>query len=437
MDVDARLQLFDLKTTYQFQTTPGVDRYNMPLYSVQNQPGNQPIAMFPVYQGFVGPCYINGIQVPLQTQKNQFFNIWPNVTQNLGVVGVGNGTPGPYTLQIPILPGNQPQNPPLNGILRGHIDITGIISTGNNIDPPITDGIGALTAIPAMPVTSVESAFFLTTIDQTGANLIVQDSGFFLQGAVNYGLLMQPGKAPNGNLALPGGYQSVFGITNITQATQAVITASTTYVVGQQILIQGVVGMTELNGNIYTVTNVTPTTITIDVDSTGFGIYIPVSGTTSSFVNLINYFTGQVTVIFPVAIPAGQNISAQCLFFQTGLPRSILYYNNTLTLRSPPDTQYLVELDAYLSPAAFLVTDKAIPFGYMAEYLARGAARKILSDTGDVEQFQFYEPLFREQELLVWKRSQRQWTANRTDTIYSQGFGQGFGFNNYGAGGST
>jgi len=103
-------------------------------------------------------------------------------------------------------------------------------------------------------------------------------------------------------------------------------------------------------------------------------------------------------------------------------------------LRSPPDQQYLVELDAYLSPAAFLNTNKAIPFGYMAEYIARGAARKMLSDTGDIEQFQFYEPLFREQELLVWKRSQRQWTNNRTETIYSQGCGMGqSGYNNWGS----
>jgi len=72
----------------------------------------------------------------------------------------------------------------------------------------------------------------------------------------------------------------------------------------------------------------------------------------------------------------------------------------------------------------------------MSEYIARGAARKILSDTGDFEQFNFYEPLFREQELLVWKRSQRQWTASRTPTIYSQGINQGqSGFNNLG--GST
>ena len=360
-DVDARLQLFDLKTTYQFQTTPGVDRYNMPLYDVQLQPGNQPIGMFPVYQGFLGPAYINGIQVPLQTQRNSFFNIWPNVTQNLGVVGQGDGTAGPYTLQIPILPGNQPQNPPLDGILRGHIDITGIIATGNNIDPPLTNNATASVDIASVPVTSVDSAFFLTSLDATGANVVVQDSGWFLTGFVNQGLLMQKGNAPYGNLALPG----VYGNT----------------------------------------------------------------------LNTINYLTGVVNVTFPVNIPAGQNISAQCLFFQTGLPRAILYYNNVLTLRSPPDNQYLVEIDAYLTPAAFLMSDQAVPFGYMSEYIARGAARKILSDTGDIEQFQFYEPLFKEQELLVWKRSQRQWTASRTETIYSQGFGQNAGMgNNFGGG---
>jgi hypothetical protein len=60
----------------------------------------------------------------------------------------------------------------------------------------------------------------------------------------------------------------------------------------------------------------------------------------------------------------------------------------------------------------------------MTEYISRGAARKILSDTGDMEQFMFYEPLFREQENLVWKRSQRQFTTDRTNTIFSQTQGQ-------------
>lgn len=361
MDVDARLQLFDLKTKYQFQTTPGVDQYNMPLYDVQTEPGNQTIGMYPVYQGFVGPAYINGIQVPLQTEKATFYNIWVNVLQNLQVTLTGDGTAGPYTISMPILPnGATPQNPPFNAILRGHIDTTGIIATGVNQDPPIVSS--SVNYITRVPTTSVDSAVWITSIDANGSNVVVADSGEFLTGAVNYGLLMTPGNAPFGNSQLPGGY--------------------------------------------------------------------------STTLNTINYLTGVAIVTFPVAIPAGNNISAQCRFFQTGLPRAILFYNNTLTLRSPPDRQYLVELDAYLSPAAFLNTADAIPFGYMAEYIARGAARKLLSDTGDVEQFQFYEPLFREQEILVWKRSQRQWTASRTQTIFSQGMGQGLSSLNNGFGGS-
>lgn len=344
MDVDARIQLFDLKTTYEFQTVPGVDRYNMPLYDVQTEPGSQSIAMFPVYQGFLGPAYINGIEVPFSTQRSDFFKIWPNVVQLAQVVAVGDGT-DTYTIQIPFLPSTAPTNPPFNGILRGHVDMSGIIATGSNIDPPI--GTALNTSIAS---TSIHPAFWLTSLDSTGASVVVHDSGQFLTSDVNYGLLMEPGTAPFG-------YNSL-------------------------------------------------------------GSY-----TTTS--NTINYLTGECTVTFPVAIPSGVNINAQCYFFASGLPRSILYYDNTLTLRMPPSQQYLVQLDAYLTPAAFLSTSQAAPFGYMSEYIARGAARKILSDTGDIEQFQFYEPLFKEQEMLVWKRSQRQFTSTRTQTLYSSSSGMG------------
>ncbi len=363
MDVDARIQLFDLKTKYQFVTSPGVDRYNMPLYNIQPYVGQVsdyagPVGIYPVYQGFLSPCYINGIQVPMQTQKNQFENIWPNVVQNAPVIGVGTGLPGPYTLQCPIVPFNSvPLNTPLNALLRGHVDITGIIATGVNVDPPVSTTIN-----PLIPSTSIDAAVFFSSTDATGANIVVTDSGQFLDTNVNYGLLMSPGTAPFGYTPLAGGY--------------------------------------------------------------------------STTLNTINYLTGIAVVDFPSIIPAGININAQSYYFQTGLPRAILYYNNTITLRSPPDQQYVVELEAYLSPSAFLNTANAIPFGYMAEYIARGAARKIMADTGDQEQLMFYEPFFREQEMLVWKRSQRQWTASRTETIYSQGINQGqSGFNNIG--GST
>ncbi len=383
MDVDARMQLFDLKTKYQFQTVPGVDQYNMPLYSIQSEnvqsappqyingaAQSQDIGMYPVYQGFVAPAYINGVQVSFQTQKNAFFNSWPNIVQYNQVVGVGDGSAGPYTLSFPII-GNPPNppNPPLQGLLRGHIDISGIISTGVNEDPPLISATEILNLDPFiqdMAVTSVLPSIYFTSIAADGSSVVISDSGQFLESNVNYGLLMQPGAAPFGNLPLSGG-----------------------------------------GGPFYSTTQ-----------------------------NTINYFTGVATgVYFPAAIPVGQIIIGQCYYFQTGLPRGILYYNNTLTLRSPPDRQYLVEIDAYLSPCSFFSTSAALPFGYMAEYIARGAARKILSDTGDVEQFMFYEPLFKEQELLVWKRSQRQWTSTRTHTLYSQGAGNGWYGNNNNSGG--
>ncbi len=427
MDVDARIQLFDLKTKYAFNTVPGVDQYNMPLYDIQTEPGSQQIGMYPVYQGFLSPMYINGIQVPLQTQKNLFFNAYPNVMQQAPIVAIGDGG-ATYNFTLPIAPGNSnPVNTPVNYILRGHVDMAGIISTGNNVDPP-----QGTTLDLNIPSTSIEGAVFIYAQDNQGNPVVVQDSGQFLSSNVNLGLLMETGTAPFGYAAMPNGYINSFNITGITQATQAVITAATNFTVGQKVTIDNVAGMIELNGNTYDVVNVTATTVTIDVDSTGFTAYVS-GGTILSVNNVVNYFTGEINVTFPANIPPGININAGYYFFQSGLPRVALYYNNTMTLRSPPASQYHVEVDAYLSPAAFLNTGAAIPFGYMAEYIARGAARKILADTGDIEQFQFYEPLFKEQEILVWKRSQRQWTLTRSETIYSQGYNQGqSGFNNMG-----
>jgi hypothetical protein len=362
MDVSARLQLFDLKTKYQFQTVPGFDQYNMPLYDLQFEPGGQEIGMYPVYQNFVDSAYIGGVRCQLETQKQNFYGNWDNFVQSFTQVATGDGTNANYTFTIPFLSGvpQVPLNPPIQGILRGHVDMAGIIATGNNVDPPLAEPFPLTVLNTNIPSTSIYPAVYITATDEDGSNLVVQDSGQFISGNLNYGLLMVPGTAPFG--------------------------------------------------------------------------YSPCSGGYSTTLNTINYLTGEVNVTFPGIVPAGAQINFQCYFFNTGLPRSVLFYNNTITLRSPPDRQYLVELDAFLTPAAFLNTSQAIPFGYMAEYIARGAARKILSDTGDWEQFDRYEPLFMEQENLVHIRSQRQWTATRVQTIYSGGYGQGNGNNNGGNG---
>lgn len=346
MDVDARMQLFDLKTKFQFETIPGIADYNMPLYDIQTEPGSQVIASFPVYQGFTQTCFVNGIQMPFYTERQAFYNLWPSYLQALSQVATGDGVTTTFQFTLPFFPA-----------IPGHIDMTGIISYGDiPIEDPIFTDSFTLTSANTIkiPTSSFYPGVYITYTNDNGSNTLITDSGAFLSSGTAqelYGLLIQSGSAPFGNLPL--------------------------------------------GGNIYT---------------------------TSS--NTVNYNTGVVNITFPLAPPDGVPIQAQCYFYQQGLPRALLFYNNCITIRPPPNTQYLVELDAYLTPAAFLNSSSAIPFAYMAEYLARGAARKILSDTGDIEQFQFYEMLFIEQERLVWKRSQRQFTATRTGTIFSDLQGQ-------------
>lgn len=64
-----------------------------------------------------------------------------------------------------------------------------------------------------------------------------------------------------------------YPITNIVKGTTTVVTSSTTYLVGQMVMIDQVSGMTELNGNTYVIIAVDATTITLDVDSTLFHDY--------------------------------------------------------------------------------------------------------------------------------------------------------------------
>ena len=118
MDMSARIQLFDLKTEYKFQTVPGIDKYNMPVYQIQTEEGSQGISYYPVYQGFSFPCYVNGIQVNFYNQRDAFFNIWPTFVQWDNEVAIGDGG-DTYTITTPWFPA-----------LPGHLDMTGVIKSG-------------------------------------------------------------------------------------------------------------------------------------------------------------------------------------------------------------------------------------------------------------------------------------------------------------------
>lgn len=335
IDLPARITSFDLKRLYTFYTQPYVDMYNMPLYSLQTPTlsNSQAISYYPVYQGFSDPIYINGVESPYFNSPLQFYRVWSNQALNQPNIAYGDGGTT-YTIRI----GQQP-------LLRGHVDITGVIQAANAINAVTPqDPILGTTFNTNVPVSSVTPRVTISTQKANGENMIVSDSGQFLSTDVNRGLLMSVGANPYGNASL------------------------------------GTYGLTQ---------------------------------------NVVDYNNATIYVTFPQAVPQGVPINVTCYYYQPGMPRGLMFFNNCITLRTPPNIQYKVEMTAYLTPAAYLTTTDAIEFAYMSEYIARGATRKIMSDTGDIEQFNFYEPLFKEQELLVWKRSQRIVTAVKTPSIFS------------------
>jgi hypothetical protein len=85
-------------------------------------------------------------------------------------------------------------------------------------------------------------------------------------------------------------------ITAISQAAQAVVTVGAhSLVAGDTVYIASVTGMTEINGARYEVASVGATTITLDVDSTGFTAYS--SGGTAKTLPQAGHFTGSITGI--------------------------------------------------------------------------------------------------------------------------------------------
>jgi len=139
-----------------------------------------------------------------------------------------------------------------------------------------------------------------------------------------------------------------------------------------------------------------------------------------NIVGTVDYTNGVLTnIVFVNPTVNGANIFSQTSPYSAGFPRIMLFFNNTIKLYPVPARPFKIQVDAQITPAQFMATDSVVPFAYMTEYIARGAARKILSDNADYEQFEFYERLFREQENLVLRRTDRQNATQRTSTIFS------------------
>jgi hypothetical protein len=98
----------------------------------------------------------------------------------------------------------------------------------------------------------------------------------------------------------------------------------------------------------------------------------------------------------------------------------MLYYKEGFMLHPVPDQPYLVQMEAYIRPTELLTAAQTTDLSEWWQYIAYGAARKVLQDRLDTETLDVITPEFKEQERLILRRALVQYSNERTSTIYTE-----------------
>lgn len=93
-------------------------------------------------------------------------------------------------------------------------------------------------------------------------------------------------------------------------------------------------------------------------------------------------------------------------------PTYVLYYNNELTFRGPPDRTYHMKIQAY-HEELIVNSGGDIPFDYLFRYLAYGAALDIFSDFGEMDRWNEIFPAFTRYRGFVYSRTYSQYQNQR------------------------
>lgn len=135
----------------------------------------------------------------------------------------------------------------------------------------------------------------------------------------------------------------------------------------------------------------------------------------------INYVTGAVTVTFSNAIPATSSINAQYVPLTPSRPTYCLFFERYFYLRPVPDKAYKFVCEIYRTPVqALSAADDSPDIQQWWQYIAFGAALKILEDRNDMDTLNQLLPRWEEQQALVLNRTALQQMNQSVATIYDE-----------------
>jgi hypothetical protein len=110
---------------------------------------------------------------------------------------------------------------------------------------------------------------------------------------------------------------------------------------------------------------------------------------------------------------------------------SAVFFQQQFNLYPIPDQAYITSFEAFAYPTA-LIADTDVPNMFQwGQLLAHGAADKIFTDNGDIENSMKFRPYLDEQKKLITRGTIVQQTPERVATIYTEQTGAGqFPFGN-------
>ncbi len=97
--------------------------------------------------------------------------------------------------------------------------------------------------------------------------------------------------------------------------------------------------------------------------------------------------------------------------YQPQRPTYVLYYNNELTFRGPPNKDYLIKIAAY--QVELEITDDGLNQDYLYRYICYGTALDIFSDFGEMERWKEIWPAYQRYRALVYSRTYCQYQNQR------------------------
>lgn len=100
--------------------------------------------------------------------------------------------------------------------------------------------------------------------------------------------------------------------------------------------------------------------------------------------------------------------------YQPQRPQNVLYWNNQLVFRGPPDQQYHVKIQAYKVEAVLNGVGDEIASAYFWRYIAYGASLDIFSDYGEMDKYETTYKAFMRYKSMVYARTNQQLQSQRT-----------------------